>query len=239
MSKICIVVPCFNEQQRIDVDKFENFINTCTNVTLIFVDDGSLDETFRILEGFRLRYDNKIKVLRCAFNMGKGNAVRKGLLESLKSEKTQVVGFLDADLSTSLEEAIRIASFIDSQVHFAFGSRLRRNGASIERRAHRHILGRIFATFASIYLKLPIYDTQCGAKFFDRMTIESVFENRMNSRWIFDLEIFERYLKIYPIDSILEVPLRSWRDDGNSKLRFLDCFQIINDVWYLVTKRNS
>jgi hypothetical protein len=105
------------------------------------------------------------------------------------------------------------------------GARVRLLGTRIERRAWRHYLGRVFATFASLALRLPVYDTQCGAKLFARSAaLEAALARPFRSRWVFDVELLERMLAgaggAPPLSPgrIREVPLAEWRDVGGSKL---------------------
>ena len=108
-------------------------------------------------------------------------------------------------------------------------SRVRLLGRAIERRPHRHYLGRLFATTASVALGIPIYDTQCGAKFFRRTdALVAALATPFESSWIFDVELLDRLLHGAPtaallsLDDLEEVPLREWRDVAGSKLRFLE-----------------
>jgi hypothetical protein len=116
-------------------------------------------------------------------------------------------------------------------------------GRSIHRKAVRHYLGRAFATVVSLMLRLPIYDTQCGAKIF-RITpdLRLVLASPFQSRWIFDVEILARFLTIYKNDTvhlsglIYESPLRRWEDVAGSKVGSLDFFKAIGE---LVRIRNT
>jgi len=97
-------------------------------------------------------------------------------------------------------------------------------GSLISRKAVRHYLGRVFATCASLILRLPVYDTQCGAKLFSADCVAALVRGPFVSRWIFDVELLARYLRGHPggpdyHDRILEIPLLHWRDVGGSKLR--------------------
>ncbi len=89
-------------------------------------------------------------------------------------------------------------------------------------------------------LRLPVYDTQCGAKIF-RVTPElaSVLSQPFISRWVFDVEIIARFIALNHgdtsvlHDSIYEYPLERWEDVAGSKvkpgdflLEFLDIMRI-------------
>jgi hypothetical protein len=115
-------------------------------------------------------------------------------------------------------------------------------GRMVERNAWRHYMGRVFATVVSMMLRLPIYDTQCGAKLFRASPrTRAIFAEPFLARWTFDVEILARRIRVAaaepsqapPIESVLiEVPLRAWRDVPGSKLRPHDAFRAL---WELTT----
>jgi hypothetical protein len=137
-----------------------------------------------------------------------------------------IVGYVDADLATPPRELLRLAALVrGGGCDVLMGSRVRLLGSSIERKAIRHYLGRVFATFASLSLGLPVYDTQCGAKLFRRTeALTAAFELPFSSRWIFDVELLARLVRPHPriaaiaIDRIREEPLLAWTDVPGSKL---------------------
>ncbi len=229
MQKICIVIPCYNEQFRLPTEEFSIGYNTF-HYYYLFVNDGSQDLTISILNEFRKEKEDRVSILDCKENCGKAEAVRKGVLAALKQQDFSVIGYLDADLATPLSEISAIVNQISGDIHFAFGSRIKRIGANIKRKWYRHILGRIFATIASKLLKIGVYDTQCGAKFFDKNIIENLFSEKFETKWIFDLELFFRFKNLYKnidINSVAkEVPLENWKDVGGSKLKLTHLFKI-------------
>lgn len=140
-------------------------------------------------------------------------------------------GYRDADISTPLSEIEHLFNYYKSGCYkLIVGTRFKHLGANIKRKAYRHYLGRVFATFASIYLKLPVYDTQCGAKILDSSIIEIVFKNKFKRKWLFYVEIFTRilqyYNKEYVLHDTIEVPLDNWMDIGTSKITIKDIFLI-------------
>lgn len=159
-----IVVPCHNEARRLDVARFAELAES-GRVRLLFVDDGSGDDTGVLLA--RLETASGVRVLRLPANVGKAEAVRQGLLLGLEDD-APTLGYFDADLATPPEELLRMIELLDARddLSFVLASRVALLGRSITRHARRHYLGRVFATFASIFLRIPVYDTQCGAKVF-------------------------------------------------------------------------
>ena len=47
---ICIVIPCYNEENRLPLDEYRSFIEKTPNALLCFVNDGSIDHTLQALE---------------------------------------------------------------------------------------------------------------------------------------------------------------------------------------------
>ncbi len=240
---LTLVIPCYNEVARIDLDRFGAFRSSHPSVRLLFVDDGSTDGTAERLEQFVAPFGPDAQVLRQGVNRGKGEAVRSGL-QRARADGAAIVGFLDADLSTPLDAVLDLASILDQrpEIHWVTAARVRLLGRDIQRRAVRHYLGRAFATAASLILAMPVYDTQCGAKLF-RATAEldEVLARPFVSRWVFDVEMISRFDQIRSrtggrpaADSIYEYPLASWSDVPGSKVKprdFARAFVDLVKIW--------
>jgi dolichyl-phosphate beta-glucosyltransferase len=222
-----MVVPCFNEAERLDTKRFREFIGDGLT-RFLFVDDGSSDATGSILSELAASDPERLGMLTLERNRGKAEAVRLGLLEALK-ESPGAVGYWDADLATPLNAIPLLCGVMEErpEVQMVLGSRVRLMGREIERHAHRHYLGRVFATAASYILRLPVYDTQCGAKVL-RTTgrLRQILQEPFRANWTFDVELLARFLWSDPEESlpnpqrtIYEYPLPIWRDVGGSKLR--------------------
>lgn len=226
MSKTVIVIPCYNEEKRIDFKAFSSLLED-ENIFLLFVDDGSTDNTFEKLLKIKSSCSYNADVLKLIKNKGKGEAVRLGMRKAI-SYGCEIVGFLDADLSTPPEEMKRLIEILrHSDVSVVLGSRVRLLGHTIIRNPIRHYLGRIFATIASMILRLDVYDTQCGAKlFFVTPTLCWSLDSPFFSRWAFDIELIYRLIHpapgISPLNrkNFLEVPLYSWVHKSDSNLGF-------------------
>jgi dolichyl-phosphate beta-glucosyltransferase len=216
-----VVVPCYNEEKRLEPERFLEFRQH--GVAVLFVNDGSKDRTGEIIEQFAASHDG-VGALQLGRNRGKAEAVRHGLLQAL-THGPKIVGYLDADLATPPAEMKRVLDALTGSFQVALGSRVRLMGRQIDRLPMRHYLGRIFATAASWSLLLPVYDTQCGAKAF-RVTpaLEAALTEPFSSRWAFDVELLGRLLRpkpgVTPIDptQFIELPLQEWHDVKGSKL---------------------
>jgi hypothetical protein len=103
-----------------------------------------------------------------------------------------------------------------------FGSRIQRLGADIKRHWYRHYPGRIIAFWINAIIKLPVHDTQCGAKLIEANLARQIFAEPFISSWLFDVELFARIIALYgrqqASQMIYEIPLQRWTDVGDSKI---------------------
>jgi len=235
MQETIVIIPCYNESQRIDKIAFINFLTKNPDVTLFFVDDGSTDDTFSIITQFTNHLTNAI-CFQMETNQGKAEAIRLSILHLISNYKYRFIGYFDADLSTSLDYIILFRNELvkNNDLKIIMGARIRRLGATISRNPARHIFGRIVATIASIILTLPVYDTQCGAKLFEASFVKKVFELPFITKWLFDIEILKRLNALYSSDIItnrtLEYPLENWIDDGNTRIKLKDFIRVPIDL---------
>ncbi|MBL8237051.1 MAG: glycosyltransferase [Bryobacterales bacterium] len=234
-----IVIPCYNEEKRFPLDRFTAFVDANPSIHFLLVNDGSKDRTTDVLQRARAGREHQVDVLDQPVNGGKGEAVRAGILRALQREGCFYVGFWDADMATPLAQIAELAAVLAArpQLAMVFGARVKLLGRNVERRAVRHYLGRIFATVVSTVLRLPIYDTQCGAKLF-RVTSDTagLFAEPFSSRWVFDVEIIARFIRQRRYDmaaveqAIYEFPLPEWRDVAGSQVRPGDFLRAFFDV---------
>ena len=231
-KELCIVIPCYNQETGFPLTQYIYFISRHPEVLLCFVDDGSKDSTPVILERLEKDFEDRIDIITLHSNMGKAEAVRRGVVHCYTNYSYKYIAFLDADLSTSLEECASLKEFLKGPVEFAFGSRIMKIGSTITRSPYRFLFGRIIASIVSNVLELKVYDTQCGCKVFTRECSKLVFDKSFLSRWLFDVEIFQRLLLHYgkkdALEKMIEVPLRQWIDGKNSKVRLAYFFRL----WY-------
>jgi dolichyl-phosphate beta-glucosyltransferase len=244
LTRCAIVVPCYNESQRLPAMAFENFLDAGqTSPFFIFVDDGSRDQTLALLESIRKGREDRVAVLQLTPNRGKAEAVRTGMNYAFERD-FPYAGFWDADLATPLTAIGTFADLLDCrpELDMVFGTRVKLLGRHVERRPRRHYTGRVFATAVSLVLRLPIYDTQCGAKLFRRTPqMQSIFKEAFLSRWIFDVEIIARYILLEKSPQaagkrIYELPLDTWTDVKGSKLKPTDFIRAAYDLFRIYRK---
>ena len=159
----CIIIPCYNEEKRLDANRFTDFLADNPQIHIFFVNDGSKDRTAEILDS-HFESNKQVRHITLEKNVGKGEAIRKAVLVACKQEY-DFIGYFDADLSTDLSEIFRMLEVfkVNPSIQFVMGSRVAKLGNNINRRLFQHWRGRLAATFIdSFYLKIMVYDTQCG-----------------------------------------------------------------------------
>ena len=213
---VSIVIPAFNEAARIGntIQKVQHFLQRFPFPhELIIVDDGSVDDTPKIIErsGFP-----EIRSLRNDSNHGKGYAVRQGVLAATGD----YVLFSDADLSAPIEELEKLLDVaLKENADVVIGSRaVDRSMIDVHQSAVRESAGILFNLAVRLLLGLRIHDTQCGFKLFKRDRVLNIFNKQTTDGFGFDPELL--FLAARSGLKIREVPVR-WSHAEGSKIRFL------------------
>lgn len=240
MQRTTIVFPCYNEEKRFEKNEFLKFVQENPNIHLLFVDDGSTDNSLSLFQEIQSSCSDRVVVHSLNRNCGKAEAVRQGLIKAIESG-APIVGYADTDLATPLVELKRLVELLDEgDYKILLGSRVKLLGKHIKRKLIRHYLGRVFATFTSMILNLAVYDTQCGAKFFKcRNELNAALKFPFISKWVFDVELIKRLLHMKGMreSDFYEEPLCYWEDKGGSKLTILAMFRAAIDLFRIsITK---
>lgn len=233
-----VIIPCFNEEKRLPADKFLAFANQSADIEFLLVNDGSTDGTAKLIDDLARKRPDKIKTLHLAANQGKGEAVRQGLLKALAGE-SGIVGYWDADLSAPPGEIQRLRQILvkHADLDTVIGARVKLIGRRIDRQPWRHYTGRIIATLISMALRIPVYDTQCGAKLFRASPkLTELLAEPFLTRWLFDVEIFARSILSFASHgnmslTFYEEPLEIWTHVSASKIGTGDFPIIIKELW--------
>src|SRR5688572_5989899 len=227
---LSIVVPAYNEGARLG--KSLRAICTYLNekhpgAELIVVDDGSTDDTATAARA-ELADSGSVKasVISYQSNLGKGRAVRLGLLAS----RGDIALFTDADLSTPITEIPKLIEPISSgESDLTFGSRaLDRSLIGVHQPWRREQGGRVFNLLVRLATGLPFWDTQCGFKAFRMSVCRPLIEGATIDRFGFDVELL--YLAYRAGLRLKEIPVR-WDHAEGSKVNVAsDSLKMLSEV---------
>lgn len=234
-----VVIPCYNEEERLLSAEFTNYIDKYSGYHLCFVNDGSKDKTLEVLHSLQKGREDFITVYDCEKNGGKAEAVRLGMLHMAQKEDLDYIGFLDADLSTDLSDFDDLVKTIEtSNFKIVSGSRMARMGADITKESARKIISLTINLIIRKILKMDFNDTQCGAKIFHKEIINIAFSKKFVTQWIFDVEIFKRISLHFGLqkakEMLCEQPLKRWIHADGSKLSMKDSIKIIGQLGQIV-----
>lgn len=238
MSNLALIVPVYNEYSRWNYSYWSKLAEI-DNVTLVFVNDGSTDESKKLLENFIATYDRCI-LINLNVNVGKAEAIRNGMIWAA-SREYGFIGFLDADGAFDVDE---VRSIISSTVNelSVFGSpnsiwtsRVKLLGSNIHRRTSRHYIGRVMHTIIGLWIKNLPYDSQCGFKLFElNSDLSQSIKKPFTTKWFVDLEILARLRSSNPDYKVTEVPIQNWFDIPNSKLGIKSVLYVLKDLVMLI-----
>ena len=207
-----VVIPAYNEEWRILPTIGAIAAHMCSlgqPWELIVVDDGSTDATVALLEDVGLA---NLHVLVQANNVGKGRAVRRGVMAAAG----EFVLFADADQSTPIEHFEELIAEIEAGADVAVGSRGLKESGAENKSVGRHVMSAGLNGLVRTLFQLPISDTQCGFKMFTAEAAQLLFSRQLIDAFSFDLEILYLARKFDLVT--VEVPV-TWIDAPDSKVQ--------------------
>jgi glycosyltransferase involved in cell wall biosynthesis len=219
LSDVVIVVPCYNEANRLEREKFLACLDERPRLGFLFVNDGSRDGTLEVLEGLRSARGERVRVLDCPENRGKAEAVRRGVLDALERAPAYV-GYWDADLATPLSELPAFIDTIESRpnVELVMGARIKLLGRRVVRRLSRRTRlrhRRVDDPQARRLRRSAVPSSSHLA------SLREVF-GRPLSCWIFDVEIIARMIAVpgstTPVEGVIYELRCSMEGRGGSRI---------------------
>ena len=239
INSISIILPLYNEEIRLrkTFSEIIKFIrkSKIRSKEFIFVDDGSIDNSYDLINKFIKKNKNlkktKLKLIKLQQNLGKGGALKKGI----KFSKNQWVLTSDIDFSVSLFELEnwQKKKYISNSNYVYFGSRSH-NSSNVNSKFYRKIIGVILRIFISFFLGIKISDTQCGFKLYKKKIAKKLFSNLKFFGYEHDIEIV-LILKKSNV-SIKELPV-TWTHVNNSKINIVtDPIKMFYKLFYMKFK---
>lgn len=210
---LSIVVPVYNEANKVQISfskLVEFFKSKDYKVEYIFINDGSTDDTLAALK--RIEKDSKtVRVLCNSVNMGKGFALKNGIMNAMG----QYVLFSDVDLSTPLETLNRFEKYLNDY-DIIMGCRWCREAKiELNQPLIRRFMSFFFYAIVHIFFLKGIRDTNCGFKCYRTVVAKDIFSKIYSKGWGFDVEIL--YIAQKKNYKIIEVPV-TWRHHKDSRV---------------------
>jgi len=211
---LSIIIPAYNEEERIGpmLDEYIRYFlpKYGEAVEIIVVINGSTDRTVDVVDAY-VRAHRQVRCLVDAAKIGKGGAVMLGFAAASGDR----VGFVDADGSTPAEAFDDLVEHI-GDAGAIIASRYLKGARVFPRQpVVRRVASRMFNQMVRLLFKLPISDTQCGAKLLSCEAVQRVFPKLGVTRWAFDVDLLFQVRRAHL--KIIERPT-VWEDKAGSKL---------------------
>lgn len=196
---------------------------------VLVVENGSNDQTLDVAQKLAEQYKN-LHVFK-EEQRGKGNAVKRGMLEA----RGEYRFICDADLSMPIAEVNRFLPPKLNDFDIVIGSREAPGAVRYNEPQYRHLTGRVFNTLIRLLVLPNLQDTQCGFKCFRAGVVEEIFPYQTLTGWSFDVEIL--YIAQRRGCHIREIPI-NWYFNPDTKISVLrDSWQMFLDL--LAIRRNA
>jgi dolichyl-phosphate beta-glucosyltransferase len=211
---LSVIVPAYNERKSVDgtLSAIQSYLDQQSySYEIIVSADG--DDGTRELVAERAARDARINVIGSQTRGGKGRGIRNGVALA----RGQIVGFVDADYKTPIEELEKLLPWLDRGYDLVIGSRgMAESRIEVPQPLYRRLGSRAFGIAMHLTIGLwNIRDTQCGFKFFRGDVARDLFSRQQIDGYMFDVEIL--HMAECSGYAIKEVGVR-WHDDGDSRL---------------------
>jgi len=214
LAKLSVVVPCYNEEQRLPrtIEQIERYLaSRGEQYELILVDDGSADGTHGVMDDAAAR-NEAVRIVTLPRNRGKGRA----LAEGVHASRGETVLVTDADLSTPIDELAKLEAALAAGAGVAIASRaIKGSRVELSQPIYRVLMGKAFNVIVQLLLLPGIWDTQCGFKLFRGDIARDVFAGLTTDGFGYDPEVL--YLAKKKGVRIAEVPV-VWRNSAPTKV---------------------
>ena len=231
--ELSIVIPFFNEEKRLEprLTQSINYLTTNLNkpLEIVFVDDGSTDQTLSLLNQTRDRFPHlEINAISYPVNGGKGLAVKRGVLAA-RGKKILVT---DADFSIDLDETAKfIEKLEDADIVIGSKKHLLANTVN-HQKMPRRILGKGFTALSNFILGLSFTDITCGFRAFRSEPAKLLFSKQVMSRWSYDAETLFLAKKFNY--RVCELPVKWHHIEGSKVSPIRDTIRSLKDLVTIV-----
>ena len=228
---LTILIPAFNESKRLPetLKRVQEYcaVSFHESYEILVIDDGSTDQTDEMVRKMQTSNPN-LKVHRYSENRGKGYALRTGM----RLAAGRFILFMDADLSTPIEEMDHLLPVFQEGAQVVIASR-KRAGAKITRRQPllRESMGKTFTWMSNKLLGLHFSDLTCGFKAFESATGKDLFALQKIDGWAYDSEVL--FLAVRRGYRVREVPV-TWVHSADTRVRLLrDVFSSLKGLFQI------
>ncbi len=189
-----IIFPVYNEENRLEngISKTVEFLKnelSQRECQITIVDNASIDSTAAISKSLCQKYSN-VHYIRIE-EKGVGAAFRAGI----RSNKCDIVGYMDIDLSTDLKHLREMVEIFENEesVGIVNGSRYSKQSRLVGRNWCRNVISYVLVFILKFFLSMGATDAICGFKFFKKDIIEKlVKESTAEDGWFYIIELLLR-----------------------------------------------
>ncbi|MFC1653739.1 dolichyl-phosphate beta-glucosyltransferase [Patescibacteria group bacterium] len=179
---LSVIIPAFNESENFKNGKIHEMYDYLKkqnySFEIVFVDDGSTDDTANKLKDFS-KNKPEVKII-LENHKGKGPAVSSGMINSVGENRL----FTDFDQATPIQEVEKLLPFRNRGYDIIIGSREVQGAKREKEPFHRHLMGKGFNIIVKILVVRGINDTQCGFKLLSEKATKHIFPKLTVSKQI-------------------------------------------------------